>query len=165
MAYPNGFTYVSGPIAGRVLSTISSTATFRSNNPVTLSDDRTLIEADSDTTAIFGIALADAANSIAGALSGKCLVEIPTPQTVYAVKIQTGVAGSVISVGQSYGIEKSGNHMRLDTDSQATPMVTILGRQDGTVIDSADSSIHVTWLGNVLGVGGSNASVNIFAQN
>jgi len=161
MAYGNGFTYVEGPIK-YVRSTVSSTATFKGRNPVTLSDDRTLIEAASDTTAIFGIAAHDAANSI---YAGSCLVEIPTAQTVYAVKIQTGVSGSAVSAGQSYNIEKSGNYLRLDTDSQSTPLVTIVPRQDGSTIDSADSSVFCHFLGDVIGVFGSNASVNIFAQS
>lgn len=161
MAYPNGFNYVSGPLR-YVLSAVSSTATFVARVPVTLSDDRTLIEADSDSTAIFGIAHHDAANSI---YAGKCLVEVPTEQTVYAVKVQTGVATSLLSIGQSYGVEKSGNYLRLDADSQATTYLTIVPREDGSTCDSADSTVFVTILGDRLGVFGSNASISIFAQN
>jgi len=161
MAYPNGFNYVSGPLR-YVLSNVSSTATFKARNPVTLSDDRSLIEADSDATAIFGIAAHDAANSV---YAGKCLVEVPTQETVYATKVQTGVATSATSIGQSYGIEKSGNYLRVDTDSAATPFVTLVPRDDGSTVDSADSSVFVTFLGNKLGVFGSDASISIFAQN
>jgi len=165
MAYPNGFTYVSGGIAGRFWSTVSSTATFRAFNPVTLSDDRTLIEAASDMSAFFGIAQNNAADSIGGVGAGKCLVEVPLPETVYAVKIQTGVAASAISVGQAYGIEKSGNYLRLDTDSQTTPMLTIVGRQNGTVIDSADSSVFVRWHADRLGLLSSTGSIANWAQD
>jgi hypothetical protein len=161
MAYQDGFTYVEGPIK-YVRSTVSSTATFRGRNIVTLSDDRTLIEAGSDTSLIFGIAGHDAAGSI---YAGSCLVEIPTADTIYAVKIQTGVAASAVSAGQGYGIEKSGNYLRLDTDSQATPMLIIVPRQDGTTIDSADSSVFVHIAGDYLGVFSSHASTGPFAQN
>ncbi len=117
MAYLDGFNYVRGPVRYQ-WSNVSSTATFLAFNPVTLADDRTLIEAASDTTAIYGIAMNDAADSLPGIMTGKTLVQIPEPETVYATKIQTGVVASVISLGQSYGIEKSGDFQRLDTDSQ-----------------------------------------------
>jgi hypothetical protein len=160
VAYPNGFNYVSGPLR-YVLSTVSSTATFVARVPVTLNDDRSVGEAASDTTALFGVAHHNAADSI---YAGKCLIEVPTEQTVYAVKVQTGVATSALSIGQSYGLEKSGNYLRVDTDSQATPFVTLVPRDDGSTCDSADSTVFVTILGDKLGVFGSNASVNVFAQ-
>ena len=161
MAYPNGFTYVSGPVK-YVLSTLSSTCTVRGRNPVTLSDDRTVIEAASDTSYIYGIAVHDAADSI---VPGRILVEIPTAETVYASVIQTGVATSVTSVGQAFGLEKSGNYLRPDTDSAVSFMLAVVPRGNYATVDSADSSIFVSWLGNVLGVFGSNASVLAFAQD
>lgn len=162
MAYADGFTYVSGPVR-YIESTVSSTATFRARNPVTLSDDRTVIEAASDTTAIWGIACNNAADSLAGR-SGKVLVEIPTEETIYAVKIQTNVAGSALSIGQGYGIEKSGNYLRLDPDSQATTMLMIVGDQYGNTINSDDSSVYVRWYLNRL-ITSSDASITIFAQD
>lgn len=164
MAYPPGWNYVKGPIK-YVYSTVSSTATFKARNPITFSNDRTLIEATSDTTALFGIAANDAANSLGGVLAGKCLVEVPTADTIYAVKVQTGVATSATSAGQSYGIEKAGNHMRVDTDSQVTTMITIVPRDDGSTVDSADSTVFVNIHGDHLGVFGSNASISVFAQD
>lgn len=161
MGYPNGFSYVKGPVMN-VLSRLSSTCTVRARNPVTLSDDRSVIEAASDSTAIYGIAMHDAADSIR---PGYILVEIPTPETVYASPIQTGVATSVYSVGQSFGIEKSGNYLRPDTDSSGSFMVTVVPRDDFTTADSNDSSVWVHWLGDVLGVFSSNASVSIYAQD
>lgn len=160
-SYADGFSYVKGPFETFV-SVISSTATFRKGAPLTYSDDRTLIEAASDTSALVGIALHDAANSV---YAGKALVQKILPNVVWATKIQTGVATSVVSAGQSYGIEKSGNNLRLDTDSQATPMVTIVPREDGTIINSGDSSVWVTFLQNQVGLYASNASVGIFAQD
>ncbi len=163
MAYLDGFNYVRGPVRYQ-WSDVSSTATFLAFNPVTLSDDRTLIEAASDTTAIYGIAMNDAANSLPGVLSGKALVQIPEPETVYATKIQTGVVASVISLGQSYGIEKSGDFLRLDTDSQATTMLNIVGDDQQNTINSVDSSVFVRWLADRL-VQSSAASITIFAQD
>lgn len=164
MAYPNGFNYVSGPVK-YVWSTVSSTATFRERVPVTLSDDRTVIEADSDSTAFYGVSANAAANSLGGVLSGKALIEIPTADTIYAVKIGTSAAASEVSAGQSVDIEKSGNYFILNEDSQASPVMTIVPREDGTTLDSADSTVFCSFLGNKLGVFGSNASVSIFAQN
>lgn len=162
MAYANGFTYIEGPVK-YVLSTISSTCTVKGRNPVTLSDDRTVIEAASDTTAIYGIAAHDAANSV---YAGKMLVEIPTADTLYAVKIATDASASEISIGQAIDIEKSGDYLIGNEDSQTSPMLVIVPRQDGTIVDSADSTVFVHWLGNVLGVYSSNASVSgAFAQD
>lgn len=163
MAYPNGFSYVGGPFE-MVWSNVSSTATFKARNPVTFSDDHTLIEATSDTTVIFGIAQNDAADSLAGR-AGKILVLVPTRDTVFAVKIQTGVATSKTSAGMSYQLEKSGNHLRPDTDSQVTPHVQIIGDQYGETVRSEDSSVFVKFLGNVIGIYGSNASTVKFAQD
>ena len=160
-SYADGFSYVKGPFETFV-STISSTATFRKGAPVTYSDDRTLIEADSDTTAVVGIAMHDAANSV---YAGKALVQKILPNTIFATKIETDVDASAISAGQSYGIEKSGNNLRLDVDSQATPFVTIVPREDGTIINSGDSSVWVTFLQDKVGMYASNASVSVFAQN
>lgn len=162
MAYLDGFTYVSGPRPVHVRSVLSSTCTVRARNLVTLSDDRTVIEAASDSTGIYGIAMHNAADSI---YPGMIEVEIPTTQTVYATKVQTGVASSALSVGQSYGIEKSGNFLRLDTDSTGSRMLTIVPRGNFATCDSADSSVYVTIHGNVLGVFGSNSSFTVFAQD
>lgn len=159
-----GFEYRSGPFE-TFLSTISSTATFRAGNPLTFSDDRTLIEAGSDTTAFVGIALQDAANTLAGSLSGKCLVLKLLPGQVFETTIQTGVATSATSLGQSYNLEKSGNYLRIDTDSQASPRVTIVGYPDGTAVDSTNSTVMVQFLTDTIGLFASNASVNIFAQD
>jgi hypothetical protein len=161
MAFPNGWSYVKGPIK-YVLSTISSTCTVKARNPVTLSDDRTILEADSDSTAIYGIAAHDAADSI---YAGKMLVEIPEATTVYAIKIGTSAAASEVSVGQSFDIEKSGNYLIGNEDSCGSPMVTVVPRDDFSTLDSADSTVFITILGDKLGVFGSNASVSIFAQN
>ena len=164
MAYQNGWSYVNGPFKN-VWSDVSSTATFVAHNLVTLSDDRTVIEAASDSSAVFGIARHDAADSLGGVLAGKILVEVPTADTVYAIKIGTAAAASEISAGQSFEIEKSGNYLIGNEDSATTPMVTVVPRDDGSTLDSADSTVFVNILGNRLGVFGSNASVSPFAQD
>lgn len=161
MGYQPGFTYVKGPVK-YVLSTLSSTCTAVKGVPVTLSDDRTLIEAASDSTAIYGILAHNAADSI---YNGRVLVEIPTPETVYANVIATNVAASALSVGQTWGITKSGNYLRMNPASDTTRMLTIVPRDDFSTHDSNDSSVFCSWLGNVLGVFSSNASVNVFAQD
>ena len=161
MAYPNGFTYISGPVK-YVLSTLSSTCTVKARNPVTLSDDRSVVEAASDSTAIYGISAHNAADSI---IAGMILIEIPTPETVYATKVQTGAATSETSVGQSHGIEKSGDYFRLDVDSTQTNMLNIVPRGNYATVDSADSSVFVHWNGDFLGVFSSNASTIIFDEN
>ena len=161
MAYPDGFNYVSGPLR-YVLSTVSSTATFKARVPVTLSNDRTLIEVASDTSEIFGIAHHDASDSI---YPGKCLVEVPTDQTVYAVKVDTDVAASKLSIGEGYTLEKSGNYLRVNDASQASAFVVIVPRDDGSTVDSADSTVFVTILGKSIGVFGSHDSTGPFAQD
>jgi hypothetical protein len=147
-----------------VESFVSSTATFRARNPVTLSDDRTLIEANSDSTAIYGIAMNDASESFAGR-TGKCLVMVPQPETVFATICETGEVSSILSVGQSYSIEKSGNFLRINPDSQLTPMLTIVGDEYGATINSDDSSIYVRFHADRLGIYSSTGTINIFAQD
>jgi len=165
MVFQDGWSYVKGPIKF-VWSDISSTATFVARNPVTLSDDRTVIEAASDTTAIFGIANNNAVDSLPGpSLSGKVLIEIPTDETVYAIKIGTGAATSEVSIGQSFEIEKSGNFLIGNEDSQGTNMVIVVPRDDGSTLDSDDSTVFVTILGERIGVFGSHTSTTIFAQD
>lgn len=155
MAYPNGFHYVSGPYDIRRFNVLS-TATFLAGNPVMLSGARVCIEASSATAPyIAGIAMNDAADSIYGS---EILVLVPNEQTVFAAKVQTGVAASALSAGFAYATEKSGNYIRVDTDSQATPKVMIVPRGDGTTIDSADSTVFVSFLKDVIGPYGSNAS-------
>jgi len=159
-----GFEYRSGPFE-TYLSTISSTATFRRNNPLTLSDDRTLIEAASDTTAFVGIALSNAADSLGGSLSGRALVLKLLPGQVFETTVQTGVASSALSAGQSYNLEKSGNFLRIDPDSQASPRVTIVPYADGSTVDSANSSVQVSFLLDFVAPFVSTASIGIFAQD
>jgi len=163
--YPNGWTYVSGPAPRMIWSTTSSTATFKAFNPVTLSDDHSVIEAASDTTTILGIAQHDAAQSLGGIRANQILVALPQQETVYAVKIENGESASALSIGMAYGIEKSGNYLRPDPDSRVTPHVVLVGRDNGTLIDSTDSSVFVRFLGDSLGLYTSAASIANWAQD
>ena len=157
MAYPDGFTYVSGPYDLRRFQ-VASTATFKARNPVGLGTARTVIEATAISGTVIGVAQNDAANSIYG---NEVLVLVPTEQTVFATKVQTGVATSATSAGATYAIEKAGDYLRLDTDSQATPKVIIVPRGDGTTVASADSSVFVQFLKDNLLPFASNASISV----
>ncbi len=164
MAYPDGFSYVEGPYNIR-WSTASSVATFRIRNPVVMEDvARTLNEADSGSTAIYGIALANAADSIGGPLAGKIPVLVPTEQTVFATKVQTGVAAAVLELGTTFDIEKSGNFFRIDSDNNSTTssrVVLVERGTSGSALDSADSSVHVQFLKDSIFPFGSNASLRL----
>lgn len=162
-SYADGFTWVKGPgcCPDTFLSNVSSTATFRKGAPVTRDARGYLIEGASDMTALVGIAAHDAANSV---YAGQSLVLKIRPGDVWATKIQTGVASSALTIGVSYGIEKSGNNLRMDPDSATTPFVTIVPREDGTVINSDDSSVWVTFIQDRVGLYTSTNTVDIFAQ-
>ena len=152
-SYGNGFQYVSGTHK-TFWSTVSSTATFKAGNPVQYGLGRTLTEADSQATMIVGIAQHDAANSI---IAGQILVLAAYPDTVFASKIATNIAGSALSVGQAMDLTKSGNFVR-PANSRVTPAVVIVPREDGSTIDSTDSSIWVQFLGVKFGPYASSAS-------
>src|SRR3990167_6889886 len=128
-SYADGFTWVKGPgmVPDTFLSLTSWTATFRAGAPVLRDAIGYMVEAASDATAISGIAAHNAASSV---YAGKCLIQKIRPGDIWATKIQTGVAASALTIGVSYGIEKSGNNLRMDTDSGTTPFVTIVARED-----------------------------------
>jgi len=146
-----GFRYVEGPNNVR-WSTVSSTATFKAGNPVTLSDvGRALIESDSGSTTIYGIALSDAADSLGRQLSGKIPVLVPEDTTVFAARVQTGVAAAVLETGECFDIEKDGDYFRVDTDSKASARVVLVERgTSGIPYDSVDSSVHCQFLRDVI---------------
>lgn len=158
---PEGFTYYRGPFE-TFMSTISSTATFRKGAPVTFSDDRSLIEANSDTTAVVGIAMHNAANSI---YPGKALVQRILPGTQWLVKAETDLATSATSAGEGMGLIKSGNNFIVGDDSALTNHVTILTFDDGSTVRSSDSALCVAFNMDYVWGSASNASVNIFAQD
>lgn len=147
-SYPKGFSYVKGTFQ-LYTSAMSSTATFKGGNPLIPVLGYTVDQpASSVVTQIVGIAQHDAANSIR---AGYVSIQRLFPDTVFATQVQTGVAASALSAGLVYGIEKSGNYFRLDTDSKTTPVLVIVPRDDGSTIDSADSSVWVQFLGQIIG--------------
>lgn len=152
-SYGNGFQYVSGTHK-TFWSDVSSTATFKAFNPVQYGLGRTLTEADSQATMIVGIAQHDAGSSI---IPGKCLVLTIYPDTVFATKTRTNIAGSALSAGQTMDITKTGNFIQ-PANSRTTPAVIIVPREDGTTIDSGDSSLWVQFLTTKLGAYASSAS-------
>lgn len=166
MAYVDGFTYIQGPFQIRK-STLSVGQTFKRGTPVTLSDDRTVIEVASDTSFVFGIAMHDAADSIGGPTQGTVAeIGVPTMETVFAVKVTGGVAASALSVGEALSMATASDAFRfVGARSAGSEHVVIVPRADGTTIDSDDSSVYVQFIGNVLGVFGSNTSVTGWAQD
>ena len=167
MAYQNGFTYIQGPFEMRKSTvSIAGSGGFKRGDPVTLDDDRAVIGAASDTSYIFGIAMHDAGDSIGGTQTSLAEILIPTAQTVFACKITGGLAASALSVGEALSIASaSGRIGFLGTRSAGTEHCVIVPRGDGSTIDSADSSVYVQFIGNVVGVFGSNASVTGWAQS
>ena len=165
MAYVDGFTHVEGGYNIR-WSTVSSSATFRRGNPVMYeAESRTLIEFTSDATAIYGIAQANAADSIGGPLAARMPVAVPNEGSVWATKVQTGVAASALTIGQVFDLEKSANHFRVDVDSIASGRVILIERgTSASAVDSADSSVHVQFLKDFIAPFGSNASLRYQEQ-
>lgn len=159
-----GFVLLKGP-RDTFYSTVSSTATFLKGVVVTYSDDRTLIEAASDSTAVVGVAMHDAADSLPGAYSGKCLVQKILPNQTWVCQAVTGLGASALSAGEAVGLSKSGNYLRVDS-SGATLHAVIVPRDDGaTTCNSADSSIHVQFLADVCSPFASTQSISVFAEN
>jgi len=158
MSYMDGWTYIKGPCT-YVYSDLTSNASFKAHNPVTIGLGGLVEEVvASDQSFIYGIARNDAADSLGGVGAGKCLIEIPTSETVYAIKIGTSATRSELSIGMSFELEKSGNYVIGNEDSTTTPFVTIYPRDDFTTIDSADSTVWVQIIGNRIGPIGANAA-------
>ena len=152
--FPNGFSLVEGPHQIRH-STVSSAATFVARVPVVLEDaSRTLVEATSASSQIYGIAQADAANSFTR--DRLIPVLVATTDQVWATKVQTGV--TALEDGEAFDIEKSGDFFRLDSDSVSSALLRVTSLAGANTIRSADSIVFVQFLGNAIGPFGSNAS-------
>lgn len=122
----------------------TSTATFGKGSPVALGGARTLVEATVGSASLIGIALQRSVDSFP---SGKVQVAVPMDRSaVFTADIETDVAASAISVGECYTIEKSGNTLRIDVDSQASAFVQIVG----TPNVSATSRVEAVFLWNIL---------------
>lgn len=116
----------------------ASAATFGKGALVAFNTARTLQEATVGSEKIIGIAMSRSVDSFP---AGQVIVAIPKDNSAVATcDVQTGVAISALSVGQSYTFEKSGNTLRLDTDSQASAYLEIVGPTLGGVLDAAQIS-------------------------
>ena len=142
MAYSPGFTYVSGPVFIREFN-LTSTTTVKGGNPVMISGAGTIIESLATAQTLAGFIIHDAVNSIP---SGKCLVQVPADRTVFASIVTGGVAASALSSGATLGHAKTGNFFYV-TGSPTTAIYVVVPREDGSTIDSTDSSVFVQVIG------------------
>src|SRR5690349_7392 len=85
--------------------TISSTATFFKGDALRLNGARDLAVYNSVSSQVIGIAMHDSSASLP---AGKCVVAIPAPNCTAFIDVPTGLAASVLSVGQTVGLYKSG---------------------------------------------------------
>ena len=141
MAYPQGFTYVSGPVFIREFNS-ESTATYAALQPVMLSNNNFKITESSGTaSSIVGFSMHRAVDSVP---AGKVLVSIPADRTIYASICSNNIAASALSSGLTMGIAKSGNTFySVAAGSAVTALFVIVPREDGSTIDSTDSSVWV----------------------
>lgn len=122
----------------------TSTATFGKGSPVAFGGVMTLVEAAVGSPSIIGIALSRSVDSFP---AGKVQVAVPQDRSaVFEADIETDVAASTLSVGLCYSIEKSGNTMRIDVDSQASAFVQIVGSPNV----SAKSRVEAVFLTDIL---------------
>ena len=159
MAYPPGFNYVYGPYRTQLYE-VTSADTFAKRNPVVVTGAGTISQFSAVATSIAGIALSDSSQSIS--VGGRNLVPVLIPEegTIFASKIQTGVAASSLTAMQAYNIELNTEHFRLDPDSTVTKIVQLVPRQSGSAnADSADSSVWCRFLPNFLGEWSSGGTV------
>lgn len=147
-----GFAFqpVRGNWETKLLNTASA-ATFGKGALVAFDTARNLQEATVGSEKLIGIALHRSVDSFP---AGKVLVAIPLDGTAVAsAAIETDVVSSLISIGQCYTFEKSGNTQRVDVDSQASAYFEIVGPlQNGgmdTALISSTSQVEVVFLTNV----------------
>jgi len=141
MAYPKGgFWYVSGPSSIRAFN-LNSAATVKAAMPVRVNGAGDIIESQGTDSILAGFIQHDAANSVP---PGKCLVLVGTPTTVFAGTAAAGVTASKASSQLTLGMFKSGNSWFLDASgSTVSALFVIVPREDGSTLDSTDSSVWV----------------------
>ena len=145
------------PVRGnweKKLFNTASAATFGKGCPVTFNTARDLQEPTTGSPNILGIALHASVDSFP---AGKVLVAMPMDNSaVFTAPIETDVAASALSVGQSYTIEKSGNTLRIDVDSQASAFVQLVGPMKNGALDttqiSETSRVEAVWLPGIIGI-------------
>lgn len=135
-----GFGYVSGPLSIRAFN-LKSTATVKAFMPCRVNGAGDLIESQGTDSILAGFILHDAANSVP---PGKALVVVPTAQTVFVGTAAAGVTASVASSQLTLGQFKSGNSWYfMASGSTVSALYVIVPREDGSTLDSTDSSIWV----------------------
>ena len=148
MAYVKGaFTYVSGPLFIREFN-LNSAATVKQGMPVRLNGAGDLIESQGTDSVLAGFILHDAVNSVP---PGKALVAVPADgRTVFVATGNTSVTASTASSGLTLGQVKSGNSWFLiKSGSTVSAMYVVVPREDGSTLDSTDSSVFVQVIGNI----------------
>jgi hypothetical protein len=150
VAYPPGFNYVSGPCRLQLFE-VTSADTFAARNPVCVTGAGTISQYSDVATVIAGIAQSESSQSIAIAGKNYVSVLVPEENTVFATKVQTGVASSALTAMSAFNIEIATNHFRLDTDSTVTKIVQNVPRESGSAdADSTDSTVFVRFLPGAL---------------
>lgn len=141
MGHPKGgFNYVSGPLSVRAFN-IASAATVKAFMPCRMNGAGNIIESQGTDSILAGFILHDAANSTP---AGKCLLMVGTPQTVFVGTAASGVVASNSSSQLTLGQFKSGNSWYFDASgSTVSALYVIVPREDGSTLDSTDSSIWV----------------------
>lgn len=157
-AAPGGFVYRSGPYQIRKFS-CASTVTFRKGQPVTFSSatNHNIIELAGNGNDIVGIAVSQGGSqgSLGSRFSTRAEVLVPEETTVFEVICATNL-GSIFTAGEVLDINKSGNYHR-PVDSRNSAFVVLLPREDGTVLDSTNSTVLVSFLKSRLSAFGRNA--------
>lgn len=142
MAYPQGFSYIKGPLNIQEFTQASAT-TFSINSPVMIDSTGSIIESKATSGYITGFAMS---NSSASVPAGKCIVVIPNERTIFASICTTGASAANCASGSTGFHVKSGNtffFVPSGVSAFGTNLYTIVPREDGSTIDSTDSSV---WL-------------------
>jgi hypothetical protein len=130
---------VSGPADIRAFN-LASTATVKAFQPVKINAAGAIVESLGTDSVLAGFILHDAANSVP---PGKCLVMVPNDDTIFAGTAAAGLTSNTSS-GQTLGVTKSGNSWYLEVSaSTKIGMFIVVLREDGSTIDSNDSSVWV----------------------
>ena len=146
MGHPKGgFAYVSGPLNIRAFN-LKSTATVKAFMPVRQNGAGDLIESQGTDSTFAGFILHDAANSVP---AGKALVLVPADRTIFVGTAAAGVTASTASSGLTLGVFKSGNSWYLaNSASSQSALFIVVPREDGSTLDSTDSSVWLSVLGS-----------------
>jgi len=147
LAYPQGFTFVSGPLFVREFN-LASACTVAALQPVKLDAHGDIVESLGTDSILAGFIVHRAIDSVP---AGKCLVAIPADgRTVWAGICASTVTQSATSSGATLGMIKSGNSWYLSKSaSTVTAIFVVVPREDASTFDSTDSSVFVQVLGIV----------------